>query len=511
MPVQNHNEPSMLKNATRFALLFFVLLSLIHVFMGRSFLDSGFYLYAAKLVYQGQVPYRDFFFVQPPVYPYVYGLPLKIFGPSILAGRLTSLVLGLLTLCLAVRLARKIGGRKAGFITAGLLGFNAFLAYNFSVAKLYALTGLLLTAAMLLFHRYLEKGRGIVLPSLLLALTTGTRIALLPLAALLFLLILLHERKLNRTVWSAVIAYGAGTAAIYLPFVFLSSLDVLFYHLAGIHAGADAAGPYHFGLANKILVMSKLVRDNFFFCFLFTASFFFSASHLRKTRSATRSTSNFFFYWLPAVAFVFFIVHFATNWFTTDYLTIIFPLAAVIAGCRLSRFEILSYRFFSPLGYLFLAGCLLGAFAYGKKDIMFHEGRYVSPYFPELARFVRANVPPGERIAPLNPLIAIETQRDVVHGFEGMPATYTPDWDDHKCRLFNSLNDNRLAEIFRNREAAAVIVDAGMFGISFPRFMPVSADKRQRIMRTLEAYYRPAAAFPPFAEGGSRVRVYLPK
>ena len=486
------------------------MLSLLHVFMGRSFLDSGFYLYAAKLVYQGQIPYRDFFFVQPPLYPYIYGLVMKIAGVSILTARLTSMLFGIVTLILAVHLARRIGGLYAGFITAGLLGFNVFLSYNFSVSKLYALTAFFLTAGTVFLSRYAETGRGICMPAFLLALTTGTRIALFPLAAVFFLYLLLHERKISRSLLAAFAVYLITTAVIFLPFLVLAGTDVVYYHLVGIHASADASGPYHFGMMNKIAVLSKLVRENFVIVFLFIAACFLKGTPLPRSDSVARRRSLFFSFYLPAVLAVYFLVHFAANWFTTDYLTVIFPLAAVWTGYRITRVESLRLKFSARIGCLFLLGCLMGAFAYGKRDIMFHEGSFLSPYFPSLAAYIPEHVPPGGKLAVLNPLIAIQSGRDVVHGFEGMPPTYTPEWSDEKCARFNSVNNNRLKTIFRDREAAALVIDGEIFGIAFPRFVPVPQPERDAIINEMKKYYRKAATFPPFVSGGSDVEVYLP-
>ena len=36
--------------------------------------DEGFYLMASRLVFEHRVPYRDFFFTQTPLLPFVYGL-----------------------------------------------------------------------------------------------------------------------------------------------------------------------------------------------------------------------------------------------------------------------------------------------------------------------------------------------------------------------------------------------------------------------------------------------------
>ena len=51
-------------------------------------LDEGYYLTASRFVYQGKIVYRDFFYTQMPLLPYIYGLWLKLFGYSWTSARL---------------------------------------------------------------------------------------------------------------------------------------------------------------------------------------------------------------------------------------------------------------------------------------------------------------------------------------------------------------------------------------------------------------------------------------
>lgn len=57
---------------------------------------------------------------RPPLYPAVLGALYRVTGPSVLAGKLATLVIGLGVVVLAARLADRIGGRIAGDV-AGLL------------------------------------------------------------------------------------------------------------------------------------------------------------------------------------------------------------------------------------------------------------------------------------------------------------------------------------------------------------------------------------------------------
>jgi O-antigen ligase len=49
--------------------------------------DEGFYLLAARLVMEKELPYVDFFYPQMPLFPYLYGLWMKIFSFSWTSGR----------------------------------------------------------------------------------------------------------------------------------------------------------------------------------------------------------------------------------------------------------------------------------------------------------------------------------------------------------------------------------------------------------------------------------------
>lgn len=62
--------------------------------------DEGFYLLAAKSVFHGKLLYRDFFYTQMPLLPYIYGLWLKIAGETWNSGRMLSSLLASLLGCL---------------------------------------------------------------------------------------------------------------------------------------------------------------------------------------------------------------------------------------------------------------------------------------------------------------------------------------------------------------------------------------------------------------------------
>ena len=167
------------------------------VWMGGLNQDEGWYLYAANLVSEGNVPYRDFAFTQGPVMPYVYAafsLVWKTFG--LLGARVFTLLIGLLGVVFATRLARRLapeGAKDAAALVAFfLLATNLYHLYYLAIPKTYALASLFVLAGFWsmgtdggLAHTAQNKTPrpvwslfGSLVAGLCFALAAGTRISL---------------------------------------------------------------------------------------------------------------------------------------------------------------------------------------------------------------------------------------------------------------------------------------------------------------------------------------------
>jgi 4-amino-4-deoxy-L-arabinose transferase-like glycosyltransferase len=62
--------------------------------------DEGYYLHNAERILQGQIPYRDFFLQYPPGYFYLLAIGFKLFGTSVLVGKIITLII-----CLGIFIA----------------------------------------------------------------------------------------------------------------------------------------------------------------------------------------------------------------------------------------------------------------------------------------------------------------------------------------------------------------------------------------------------------------------
>ena len=130
----------------------YVIFSLAYLFFGQPHADEGWYLYASKLVWQGNLPYQDFAYTQTPLLPYIYGLPQILFGPSIYIGRATSVLFSVITLVIYISISRKHAGRIGAVSTTLILCTFIYGIYFMSIVKTYALIAVLFALVLLVLE-----------------------------------------------------------------------------------------------------------------------------------------------------------------------------------------------------------------------------------------------------------------------------------------------------------------------------------------------------------------------
>lgn len=200
--------------------------------------DEGFYAYAAQLVSEGSVPYRDFFFPQMPLTAYLYGLGGLLFGSSwdvyrIISGLCFAGILWLVYLILF----RSVG--RGAALLGSLLTATCHLSFAwFPVIQTYGLSTLLVLAGVYLLTEGERDPRarawfGTIGSGLLFSLAVQTRLFFLPLC-IMPMLFLLGKGRDRRASIRFLLGLIAGT----LPLVALATLDLgsfsfsnLGYHL----------------------------------------------------------------------------------------------------------------------------------------------------------------------------------------------------------------------------------------------------------------------------------------
>ena len=180
--------------------------------------DEGFYLVAGSQVLAGRRLYADFFFPQMPYLPFVEAAVLGVSGPSLLAGRMISVVAGaLLAGMLGVTAVRRSGSVGTGIAIALAYAGNALVLSYVSIAKTYGLANLALVGAFLL-----AVPEASIVQTLIAGASAGLAVGTRrPSAAAAVVLL----------VWSArggmrhALAFAAGAALASVPWLWLAAHD----------------------------------------------------------------------------------------------------------------------------------------------------------------------------------------------------------------------------------------------------------------------------------------------
>jgi hypothetical protein len=224
--------------------------------LGRNFDgDEGFYLYAARAILRGELPYLDFFYNQMPLSAYAYAAWIGALGADFRVARLLSVAGAVLVAALLARYARErlgpagAAGPGAAWLAALLLAFNALTLAWFTIFKTHALAAALLLAGFYLLARWERR------PSVLTLLAAGALlvaaaqvrlylVALVPIAAAWVVWV---SRSLVRPVGRdlAALAGGAILAGGLSGYFLLRAgdrmwFDVWIYHTLRHEAGAVA-------------------------------------------------------------------------------------------------------------------------------------------------------------------------------------------------------------------------------------------------------------------------------
>jgi hypothetical protein len=116
---------------------------------GITVFDEGFICYQAETVLHGGIPYRDFWSTYGPGQFYLLAFLYKVFGPSLLVGRIYHAVIQWLIVLLSYGISRRLSGpvgAAASCITVGIwLAFDRTVLYPVVPALMFSLMGFWVT------------------------------------------------------------------------------------------------------------------------------------------------------------------------------------------------------------------------------------------------------------------------------------------------------------------------------------------------------------------------------
>ncbi|MFC1626959.1 ArnT family glycosyltransferase [Patescibacteria group bacterium] len=142
------------------AVLIWLLVGIYGVIFNISYIDEAKYLIKGWLIFTKQISYYstpEFFYQHMPGGWLWYGLGQKMFGPSLLAGRVQSFLTGLLVVGCSYLLGKRLAGKRGGVITIALLSLAPVTAFYYSAAVPQSLVILMLLLGFIFLYDGLVK------------------------------------------------------------------------------------------------------------------------------------------------------------------------------------------------------------------------------------------------------------------------------------------------------------------------------------------------------------------
>jgi hypothetical protein len=534
-------------------------LSGINGWMGELNQDEGWYLYAAKQMAAGQVPYRDFAYTQAPMLPLVYSWAapwIERFG--LLGGRGVTWAFGTLGLLFATWLAMRAGPRPAQRFTGGLcfilVATNVYQSYFTTVVKTYALASLFLSAGLLaLSFVGPRKGfRAATAAGFLLACAAATRISLGAALATGGLYLLLCRRRLRAWAWLDFGLGGLlGLALTLLPFALLGRdgfrFGVIEYH------SLREAGPALTQIAFKIGCLSRLAQAYYPAAVAGLFLLILAARYLLLRAGAAERTElspeypgpddippcfNAFL-WLTVGVLA--LVHLAAPFPYDDYQVPLYPIFGAALAATGARWwlreerrryggspELRSAR---RLAILTVAWLTCGLYAFSSplaqswvvagRDRIWWRLREQSPVaqLRDMAKWVRdlTDAEGGTHLLTQDVYLAVEANLPVPPGLEMGPFSYYPDWERGKAENIGVLNRDMLLELLATETNAPIAALSGYsLSIRSPEVAEVSREDRLAFDAILAERFEQVETVPGFGQAGTdlvlwRLKKEMPK
>ena len=452
--------------------------------------DEGWYLYAAKQVYQGQKLYQDFAFSQMPLLPYVYGLGLLLWK-SMYAGRLVSFLIFCTSLILIYQISKE-NFKPESFIWLLFIFIVYPDGFYFNtIVKTYALTFFFF---LLSFYIWISNVKAEVkYPILFLILLFGifTRLSF-AFYAMVIGIVAAREiwKQKNRSrvylitflsclpllLWGVSFLYPDPSLPIWDIYSYNAmvhgmgfSSDALtnfFPHLRGFLRYASS-----FRFIGVSLIISVLASAYYgsltqnkkshlllaaIACFSFVSLHFFSEDPLLE-------------YYVPAIMFLVVL----SVWFLFSFTTIRSGINTVILW--VSR---------GILGFIVIA--LMTKAQFGIANYNLYEGNPPIKTVQEVARIVN-QYDPGQPIFALEGLyIAVETNRDVLPGLS-MAVGSILDISTKEANKLHWVNLEIVADLLRSPDTKVVILtemEIGFLEETIPGFDNLLETNYSKILET---------------------------
>lgn len=511
-----------------FALLFlfsllYLSLSIVLILYGDIHPDEGTYLASISLSLKGYLPYRDFLFLQTPLFIYIYRLFFLFLPLNLIGGRFISFFFSLLTYALSIIFARRIGGEKGGIFASIFWAFNPIHCYFFTIIRPLSLSGFfLLVASFLMYNSFSYKNyhsnhninqssyASPILLSLSLSIASLCFLSRLTLAPALFFMLIFTAwiyKKRIALLFSMLIPTAIVISLFTIPFIILCKEQFLF-GLLGYHLSLKS-GVLQSIWGAKARVLMELIIDH-----LPLVSGIIILLVIFKTKIVEFLKAKDIHIHIECLLAVIFIAitiaHFSAVYVQKAYQASVMPLGFSLVAGWLGRafchIKTTYQRYLFSFIILFF-GIITGFFNSSEK-IHFYEEKSIMVRIREQVEFLKKFTEKNDIVLSSDtPLVVVEAGRNILPQF--IANEYFPAFTDDQCQLYKVVNDSILLELIQKQIAKVIIIGDLSYTITFPKVEKVPYEKRKAITDTIKKHYQLIGIFSNLYNPSYKTYFYL--
>ena len=490
------------------ASLIAVCVAVLAVWWGGVNQDEGWYLYAARLVGEGKVPYRDFVFTQGPVLPYIYSF-MPVHG--LFSGRLVTFAFSVFSVLVAVAFARRLVSKESrnavSLAVFAMLACNLYHMYFTSIPKTYALGTLFVMLGFLLLSY-----RWNFLAAVSFAFASGTRISLVLILGVVGVGLLVTRFRTLQWLW---FGFG-GIFGLFLVYGFFAIDDESLKGLLAAqayHAGRGGFDPFFAAGA-----VCRLARG-----YLAAGAVMFAAIALGKFRRlpgdiVTIASCSIGLRWIAALSFAaVFLLQLSAPFPYDDYQVPLMPLLAVLLAVPFAERSVLcgdAMRYLFPVlvsGMCAIASPLLQDWMTNGQDRFWSLKKDSSELsqMREVARKLDAMDPGGTMLLTQDLYLAVEMGRKVPEGLDMGPFSYFPNLSDAEAMSINVMNTQRMESLLRSAPCRLAAFSGYGFAISVPKGDETPKAVQNRFRELLNAGYQKVSEVPHFGQNHTTLECFV--
>ncbi len=508
---------------------FALFLSLANGWLGPLNQDEGWYLLAARHVYGGGVPYRDFAFTQGPVMPVVYApLTPLINSWGLASARAATIVLGWLTAltgaALAGRLVEHPYRRPAACMAWVLISVNVYHSYFTTIVKTYALAGLFLTAGFyfLCLHRDRPSRGALVAAAMAFVLAAGTRISLVVVGPIMFLALWQLRKEWPRAwCWFGLSGVLAGLL-VFGTFAVIA-LDGFWFGMVEYHTGRSPGNLVE-ALALKAGFVSRVFQGYYVAALLCLVLLVLRICYGRLSAAVTVAGP------VPALLrraagaalAVVTLIHFASPFPYDDYQVVIYaPLCALLVAAFV-RFQADSssdpMRRLRPAALILLGAAVMASISSPINQEWFVSGRDRIWWNFKPRSDLRTLQIAAERVKEIydrsngkllthDAYLAVETGLRIPDALTLGPFSYFPDMPTERARLLHVTNREILVDLLRRGDASVAAFSGYGLAIAAPAIVELPEEEQALLWQALLERYELHDEISGFGQAHTTLRI----